>query len=81
MKMNELNKIFSKILGLNEDAINEDISKENTEEWDSFNHLLLISEVEKTFGITFSILEIENIKDYKTLKNLIDKKEVKSVKP
>jgi len=72
--MKKLNEILSRVFDLNEDKINDNISKENTEEWDSFNHLLLISEIEKSLGINFSISEVEEIKDYKILKQLIKEK-------
>ena len=47
--MDSLKQIVSRVLNI--DSINENVSRNNTEEWDSFNHLLLISEIEKELGV------------------------------
>jgi acyl carrier protein len=72
--MNDVKSIVSRVLRINIDQVNEYLSRENAEQWDSFNHLLLISEIEKELGITFTLMEIEQIKQYKDLEAMVSKK-------
>lgn len=50
------------------------LTREKTPEWDSFNHLLLISEIEKAFRIKFSVEEVTAIHTYPQLKEMVDAK-------
>ena len=38
-----------------------DLSPENTETWDSFNALVMVTELEEVFKISFSIEEVEGV--------------------
>ena len=69
--MSKLKKLFAKVLSIEESKINEKLSKENTSEWDSFNNLLLISEIEKQFNINFTITEAEEIKTFEDISKLL----------
>jgi acyl carrier protein len=71
--MTELENIISKVLGLKLEEINDNLSRNDVESWDSFNHLLLISEIEKELGISFSLTEIEEIQTVKNIKEVISK--------
>ena len=66
---------MSKILKMDKKDINEKVSRSNTEEWDSFNHLLLISEIEKEMKIKFTIQEVEQIRTFKDFIEIVTKKE------
>ncbi|MBS3105524.1 acyl carrier protein [Candidatus Woesearchaeota archaeon] len=70
--MDSLKQIVSRVLNI--DSINENVSRNNTEEWDSFNHLLLISEIEKELKVKFTMLEVEQIKTFKELQEVVSKK-------
>jgi len=72
--MRELNKIVAKVLSIDEIKVNDSLTMKNTEQWDSFNHLLLISEIEKELGITFSIQEVEKIKSFRDLREIVSGK-------
>lgn len=69
--MENLKRIVAKVLNIDEIKVNDSLTMENAEQWDSFNHLLLISEIEKNLGITFSIQEVEKIKSFKTLREIV----------
>ncbi|UCE12255.1 MAG: acyl carrier protein [Candidatus Heimdallarchaeota archaeon] len=61
--------IISKILILEKDQINDKVSREDLEEWDSMTHLTLISELEQVFNIILTddeVTEIQTIGDIKT---------------
>ena len=72
--MEELKKIVAKVLNVDEIKVNDSLTMGNAEQWDSFNHLLLISEIEKKIGITFSIQEVEKIKSFKDLREIVSSK-------
>ncbi|MHA2249872.1 MAG: acyl carrier protein [Candidatus Kariarchaeaceae archaeon] len=60
--------IISKILLVDEEQITNRLSRNDLEEWDSMSHLVLISECENEFNISFSdddVVEIETIADLK----------------
>ena len=48
--MKRVKAIISKVLQIPESNVDDNTSPENTENWDSFNALLLISEFEKAFN-------------------------------
>ena len=52
--------IAKKIFGENT-RITETTTSADVEKWDSMNHVLLISSIEKEFGVTFDIMEIIGI--------------------
>ncbi len=62
--------IICKILLLERDMINNDISQKNLEIWDSMTHLALVSELEQAFDFFLSdddIIEIKTIGDIKKI--------------
>ncbi|MBI2523097.1 acyl carrier protein [Candidatus Woesearchaeota archaeon] len=69
--MQNLKKIVAKVLDIDEIKVNDSLTMSNAEQWDSFNHLLLISEIEKELGITFFIQEVEKIKSFKDLREIV----------
>ena len=72
--MEKLHEVVARVFDLESDEINYEMAREVTEEWDSFNHLLLIHEIEKEMGIKFAISEVEQIKTLKDLELAISKK-------
>jgi long-chain acyl-CoA synthetase len=56
------------------DSVNLQMVAEETSEWDSISHLLLIAEAEKHFNIEFSPLEVMNIRILSDLYHLIEHK-------
>lgn len=67
---NKLRNTIGKVLLLDEAEVTDDLAREAVEAWDSLAHLMLISEVESTFQVTFSdddILEIKTVGDVKKM--------------
>lgn len=69
--MDTLKRLLATILNIDYENVDDSLSRENSEDWDSFNHLMLMSEVEKQFHVSFSLQEIENVKTYADIRNLI----------
>ena len=66
--LNQLMASLSRILEIDGKLITNDTSPENTETWDSFRGLLIISEVETLFNVHFTMdeaLKLRNVNDIK----------------
>ena len=69
--MKRLKTILSKILEIDEDAITDETSPDNVETWDSFNGLMIISELEREFNIKFTMKEVTSVKRVKDIKQCL----------
>lgn len=66
--------ILMEILGI--ETIPEDLQAENSENWDSANHLRLILAIEERFGVSFSIEEIETVSGRRQLIDILAAKKI-----
>ena len=74
--MKRLKAILSKVLDINESDINEETSPDNVESWDSFNGLILVSELENSFNVKFTMEEITSVKCVSDIKKALEKQGV-----
>ena len=70
--------LMSKIQAIFRDVFDEDdliiVASTNSgdiDEWDSLNHINLVSSIEKDVGIRFSLGELESLKDVGAMVDLI----------
>jgi acyl carrier protein len=70
----KLTEIVAELFELEPAAVNDSLTPEDVELWDSMNHLRLISAVEDEFQIKLSMKEIESIRSLATLKALIQQR-------
>lgn len=75
--MSRLKKILAKILEIDESEINDNSSPDNIKSWDSFNGLMLVSELENEYKIHFSIDEVINVKTFGEIKKALIRHGVK----
>ena len=68
MNAKKVETIVARVLGVKEETISDETSPANTEEWDSFNGLLLATELEKEFDVRFSIDEVVSVKKLADIK-------------
>ncbi|MGI8582351.1 MAG: acyl carrier protein [Chitinophagaceae bacterium] len=61
--------IVAKVLTLNVDEINENSAMGETPNWDSLNHVILIGELESSYGIQ---IPNEDIEKYVTMKAILE---------
>lgn len=71
--MRRLKGILSKILEIDERNISDDTSVDNTATWDSFNALLMISEIENCFKVKFTMEEVMVVRCVREIKNVLKK--------
>ena len=74
--MKKLNAILSRVFKIDEDSITDKTSPDDVETWDSFNGLLLISELEKEFNIKFTMDEVTSIRNVGGIKQYLKKHRV-----
>lgn len=56
---NKIFQIFSEVFDISVDEVNENLSQQNFESWDSIMHLNLIAELESQLDVVFEPEEIE----------------------
>jgi acyl carrier protein len=63
--------LLSRVLDINQASISDFTSPENTDSWDSYNALLLVSELETEFNVHFTIEEVYSVKCVKDIKEAL----------
>ena len=66
----KLYEIVSRIFNVPVEKINDEVTSETLDEWDSFNFYVLLDEIENNFDIKFDLdetLEIKKIGDFKQI--------------
>jgi len=71
--MEKLEDILALVLKIGAKDINDETSPQNTPSWDSMNGLLIVTEVEKNYGIKFTIDDILSIKNVGKIKEILAK--------
>lgn len=54
-------EVFSGVLGVDPEHLNEETSPANTPAWDSMSNIMLITEIEALFGVELSTSDIESM--------------------
>lgn len=73
--MNEkLDEIISNIFGVAKEEITDSLSPETLPNWDSMSYLLFIAEVEKVFGVLFTLNEVMEVKNLGDIKKCLRSK-------
>lgn len=70
--MDKIIEILKNALGT--DNINEETTKANCEEWDSFNHLVVIADLERELSVEFTIEETERMDSVKDIFEIVEAK-------
>lgn len=61
--LSEVNEIFIDVLDDRDLAVDRSTTAQDIDEWDSLNHILLVTAIEKHFKIRFTTEEIEKYKN------------------
>ncbi len=68
-----LKEIFAKVFLIDENEVNDKLSRKDLEEWDSMGHLMLITEIESAFGVFIGDEDITKIKTIGDIKKVLRK--------
>jgi acyl carrier protein len=66
-------KLLSTVLDIDINKITKDTSPENTESWDSYNALLILSELESEFNVQFTMDEVYYVKSVEDIIKILSK--------
>jgi acyl carrier protein len=72
--MEAVAEVIRDVLDLPTLKVDRDTTAEQTEGWDSLNHIRLVVVLEKQFGIKFRTAEIESLRNVGELVSLIGQK-------
>ena len=66
-----LNEVFRDVFDDDDITVNEDTTADDIEDWDSLEHINLISAVEDEFGIRFKMSEVSSMKNVEEMVEII----------
>ena len=66
--------IFRDVFSDNNIVINDEMTANDVENWDSLTHMLMITKVEETFGIKFKLRELNKLKSVGDLVEIVESK-------
>ncbi|MBI5134693.1 acyl carrier protein [Candidatus Uhrbacteria bacterium] len=66
--INTLHSILSKILGISAQEVTDQTSPDTVPRWDSYNGLMLVSELETQFNVNFTMDEVVAVKNVGDIK-------------
>lgn len=69
--MERLKTILSTVFGIDKNSITDETSPDTVDSWDSFNALLLVSELEENFKVKFTMEEVANTECVKDIKEAL----------
>ena len=72
--MKTFNQIVNKMFKIKEEDIKDSLTPKEIPNWDSMNYLLFIAELEKEFGVSFTMDEVMNTKSVGDLKTILKSK-------
>lgn len=70
----ELNSVFRQVLEDDSIELTPTTTAEDVEGWDSMNHIFIVVELEKRFGVKFQAAEMEELKNVGELAALVTQK-------
>ena len=73
----KLYEIISRTFNVPIEKINDELTSETLDEWDSFNFYVLLDEIENNFDIKFDLDETLDIKKIGDFKQIFDKHGIK----
>jgi acyl carrier protein len=64
------------VLGIDESKLNDASGMNETENWDSMNQFLIMTEIEQTLNIKFSFTELERAKNIAQIRAMLHEQSV-----
>lgn len=73
----KLYDLLARVLDLKREDVSDNMSPSNTPTWDSFNVIMMISELEKASGARFDMSDLMSVKNVGDIKKVLDQYNVK----
>lgn len=74
--LEKIQEIFKTVFNVGADALNEDFTAENTENWDSVTQMSLVTGLEETFDIMLDVDDVQELDSYNKCLTILKKYEV-----
>lgn len=71
--INSVEKIISEVFEMDEKDLTDDHSPDSIEQWDSMNHLKLVTAIEDEYNIKFAMKEVQSMLSVIAIKKIIHK--------
>lgn len=68
--------LLSRILKIEESSISDETSPTNTPSWDSYNSLMMVSELEQEFNVHFTMAEVYEVKCVRDIRDALERHNV-----
>ncbi len=78
-KLSKLIEIMSEKLSIPKEEINDETAYNVAKNWDSINHLAIVSELEDAYGIELDVDEITAMENVKVIKDILTKHGIKDL--
>ncbi len=76
--MKTIEEVLGKVLNIDPSRISDETGPSNTEAWDSFSGLLIVSELEKNFSLKLTIEEVILVKNVRDIRAILNKHGIKA---
>ena len=70
----QLERLFVEIFGVKVEEIQDSLSPKDTPEWNSLNMVLLITAVEKEFGVELSFDDLQRFDSFGSIQQVLSEK-------
>ncbi len=70
----QLNAVFQQVLEDDAIKLTPETTADDVDGWDSMNHIFIVVELEKRFGVKFQAAEMEELKNVGELAGLVKQK-------
>jgi acyl carrier protein len=72
--LERLTPVFRKVFNNQSIKLNENLTANDIENWDSLTHMILITEIESCFSIKFKLRELNKMKNVGEMAEIISQK-------
>lgn len=70
----KLTAVFQEVFSDSSLVLNDDMTANDVEKWDSLTHMLMISTVEERFGVKFKLKELNKLKKVGDIVSVLEEK-------
>ena len=70
----KLTPIFHKELEMNDLVLTDELSANDVDNWTSLTHMLIMTKVEETFGVTFKLKELKKLQNVGDMITMLEEK-------
>lgn len=70
----KLTPIFREVLEMSDLVLSDELSANDVDNWTSLTHMLIMTKIEETFGITFKLKELKKLQNVGDMITVLEEK-------